>query len=521
MVFQGIFSIVQLAKVKQTATEIEREWLPSIRLLGEIDRNINEIRRIELADLNAKTAEEHESFSKRTKAAVEKNGKQSSDYEKMLSSEEEKKIFEQTKMAIAAYFSVNAKVAVLIREGKDDEAYSINRTESKKTFGAVQEQLSKLTELNSAGATATGKRGDLLYISSRNLIGGILVVALVIGVILTIFISRAISKPLRDLADKAEQIADGNLNITVSVTTTDEVGKLSGAFSTMVANLRDVIGKVRETSAQVSSASIELSSTSEQIATGSEEVAAQASTVATAAEEMSATTSDIARNCHDAADSANKASQAAQAGSTVVEQTVVVMKRIAAKVQETASKVANLGQQSDQIGEIVGTIEDIADQTNLLALNAAIEAARAGEQGRGFAVVADEVRALAERTTKATKEIGDMIKNIQNETKRAVVAMEEGVNEVANGTSEAEKSGQALYDILTLANAVTEQASQIATAAEQQTATTQEISSNIHQITNVVHQSSSSAQQSAGAAHQLAEMAEVLQTLVSRFKLAA
>jgi len=230
---------------------------------------------------------------------------------------------------------------------------------------------------------------------------------------------------------------------------------------------------------------------------------------------------DIARSCHEAADSATRASQSAQAGSAVVEETVLVMNRIATKVQETALKVGTLGKQSDQIGEIVGTIEDIADQTNLLALNAAIEAARAGDQGRGFAVVADEVRALAERTTKATKEIGDMIKNIQNETKNAVIAMEEGVKEVANGTTEAGKSGHALREIQSLVNAVTEQASQIATAAEEQTATTQEISSNIHQITDVVHESATSAQQSAGASHQLAEMADVLQNLVSRFKLSA
>jgi len=521
MVFQGVFSIIQLSRVNHVASEIKDNWLPSIKVVGEIDRNLNEIRRIELANINARTDEEHQSFEKRTTAALEKAGKLNAAYEKLLSSDEEKKIFHQMKSAMDAYIAANLKVSALIKEDKADEAYAVNRSDSKKTFGMVQENLVKAIELNDAGAEVSGKQGDALYATSRGLIMGILVIALAIGIVLALFIARAISRPLHDLAAKAGQIATGDLNVSVVALSTDEVGLLSQSFSTMVDNLRDVIGQVRETSVQVSSAATELSSTSEHIATGSEEVAAQAGTVATAAEEMSATTSDIARNCHDAASSATLASKAAQSGSTVVEETVLVMKRIADKVQETALKVETLGKQSDQIGDIVGTIEDIADQTNLLALNAAIEAARAGEQGRGFAVVADEVRALAERTTKATKEIGDMIKNIQNETKRAVVAMEEGVNEVSSGTAEAEKSGQALHEILTLANAVTEQASQIATAAEEQTATTQEITNNILQITDVVQQSATSAQQSANAAQQLARMADTLQSIVSRFKLTA
>jgi len=147
MVFQGIFSIAQLAKVNRTTSEMKNDWLPSIKLLGEIDRNINEIRRIELANINAKTAEEHESFAKRTKAAVEKAGNLNIAYEKLPSNDNEKKQFDQAKTAITTYFAINAKVASLISEGKGDEAYALNRTESKKTFGAAQEYLTKGIEL--------------------------------------------------------------------------------------------------------------------------------------------------------------------------------------------------------------------------------------------------------------------------------------------------------------------------------------------------------------------------------------
>jgi len=183
-----------------------------------------------------------------------------------------------------------------------------------------------------------------------------------------------------------------------------------------------------------------------------------------------------------------------------------------------ASGIESLGAKSDQIGEIVGTIEDIADQTNLLALNAAIEAARAGEQGRGFAVVADEVRALAERTTHATKEIGAMIKAIQKETQTAVRVMGEGVAEVDRGAGEAARSGEALQGILQQIGEVTQQIHQIATAAEEQTATTSEISTNIHQITDAFVKAAQTAHQTSVEADNLNKLSGSLQDTVRRFK---
>jgi methyl-accepting chemotaxis protein len=195
------------------------------------------------------------------------------------------------------------------------------------------------------------------------------------------------------------------------------------------------------------------------------------------------------------------------------------MARIAERVKQTAQVVDTLGSRSDQIGAIIGTIEDIADQTNLLALNAAIEAARAGEQGRGFAVVADEVRALAERTTRATQEIGTMIKAIQRETKEAVCSMEDGVQQVEQGAQASRKSGEALESILSQIDHVTEQINQIATAAEEQTATTGEISGNVQQVSAVVQDAARGAQETSAAAGQLARQAQQLQNLVAAFKL--
>ena len=259
----------------------------------------------------------------------------------------------------------------------------------------------------------------------------------------------------------------------------------------------------------------------EQLATSTEEIAAKTSTIATASEEMAATSNEIAQDCNMAAESSKQGNDLAIEGSYVVMDSVANMNDIAEKVKVTATTLESLGSRSDQIGEIVGTIEDIADQTNLLALNAAIEAARAGEQGRGFTVVADEVRALAERTTKATKEIAQMIRAIQNETKSIIMSMEERVTQVEQGAQDAAKSGTALDNILNQINAIAMEVNQIATAAEQQTATTMEITNNISQISEVVLMSASCSHDSASTARELLTNAEVLQRQVERFTLAA
>ncbi len=334
-------------------------------------------------------------------------------------------------------------------------------------------------------------------------------------------VARNITVPVMALSADAERIAAGDLTVETNYQANDEIGQLACSFRKMIANLKELIGKISLSSDLVASAAMQLSSSSTQIATGAEEVAAQAGSVATASEEMAATSSEIANNCGAAAEESKSADNTARGGAAIVDGTIATMQQIAVKVQESSASVARLGSKSDQIGEIIGTIEDIADQTNLLALNAAIEAARAGEHGRGFAVVADEVRALAERTTKATKEIDVMIRAIQHETKEAVSAMEERVKEVGNGCSEAARSGETLCEIQERINAVTMQVSQMATAAEQQTVTTGEISSNILQITQVIQMTAREAQESASSAGQLARLAEELQQLTGRFTLAS
>lgn len=337
---------------------------------------------------------------------------------------------------------------------------------------------------------------------------------------LGVYVARNIAVRLTRVTNAMGAIADGDLSTKIRIFANDEIGDLGNSINRMLDSMNGMMHAINSAAVQVASAASQLHATSEQMATGAEEVAAQTGSVATAGEEMAATSTEIASNCNMAAEEASKACSAANEGAGVVKQTISVMNLIAVRVRESAQTVESLGSRSDQIGDIISTIEDIADQTNLLALNAAIEAARAGEQGRGFAVVADEVRALAERTTRATREISEMIKAIQRETRGAVSSMHEGVVQVEQGTAEAERSGSALEGILDKINSLTMQINQIATAAEEQTATTSEISNNIQQITEVIHQTAQGTQESATAATQLTGLAEELQQLVGRFKIA-
>jgi len=518
VVISGV-ALTGFAKINRKVDVITDDKWPTVVLLHAVYDDINVVARALRNAIILSDAAEVKKELDRIAKAREEVDKNLGKLDGTIVSGEGTSLLQAIKDRRAAYAAVQKEIIALIESGGKARAGDLLVTQLRPVQKAYFEAVDKLIAYQATQVNSAGDDVEKTYRLAQRVIVTVLVVSLIVAALIGFVIARSITVPLGRAVQVNRSIADGYLKVAVTVDRRDEIGQLNESAKQMVENLRTVIGHLAATSDQVASAAGQLNANAEQMANASEEVAAQAGTIATAGEEMATTSGDIALNCNRAADGSQQASSAATEGAGVVRNTVEVMGRITDKVQASARTVEALGTRSDQIGQIVGTIEDIADQTNLLALNAAIEAARAGEQGRGFAVVADEVRALAERTTRATREIGEMIKSIQAETKGAVVIMQEGVREVESGAEQASRSGAALQEILAQINDVTQQVSQIATAAEEQTATTSEISNNIHQMSEVVQQTARGAQDSSEAANGLARLAEELKGIVGQFRL--
>jgi methyl-accepting chemotaxis protein len=518
----GFIGIYNVKEITDADTKLYTAMTVPLTEIGQISTALQRMRcnflEMYIAQTPEKITDQRKRISERDSEILDL----SKSYASTLFSDLGKMKHQQFEDNYKKFRDIGEKYETLVLAGKKAEALSLWTGDMDSARKAVQATISEMEKSKIGFAKQTAEENTAHSRSASIMMTGIAILGAIIAILIGLFITRGLLKELGGephyVREIAQSVAAGDISIRVQVAD-NRRGSVLWSMQDMVHNLREMISKTVEISSGIASASNQLQSTSQQIATAAEEVASQAGTVATASEEMAATSNDIAQNCTMAADASHQSAEAANAGAKVVQETITGMSVIAERVRQTATTIEALGARSEQIGDIVGTIEDIADQTNLLALNAAIEAARAGDQGRGFAVVADEVRALAERTTKATREIGEMIKAIQKETKDAVVAMEEGVSEVEKGAISSQKSGQALNEILDRINEVSMQVSQIATAAEEQTATTSEVTTNVHQITDVVLQTANGAEETAAAASQLSGQAMDLQNLVSSFKL--
>jgi methyl-accepting chemotaxis protein len=299
------------------------------------------------------------------------------------------------------------------------------------------------------------------------------------------------------------------------------VGEVAQWFNQFMDMLQGTMSQVKTNALQVASGTEEISSAAGRTAEGAREQSGQIHQVAAAMQQIAATVGEVSNNSSQAAEDARRAAEIARQGGETVNGALLRMDSIARSVGTAARQIRELGNRSGQIGKIVAVIEDIASQTNLLALNAAIEAARAGEHGRGFAVVAGEVRRLAERTTQATKEIGETIKTVQHETGTAVAEMETGTREVELGLSETAKAGATLKEIITAAQHVGDVIAQIAAAANQQTSAMGEININVEHIAVITQEAEAAVQQSAATSAELSRSAHDLKQLIGRFKLAS
>jgi methyl-accepting chemotaxis protein len=427
------------------------------------------------------------------------------------------------KAAFLALLQANQHVTKLVLQARNAESHQAIIEKSNPAFevllGAINKYQNQVAKKLGDDAAAISVRSARLERTIYALVIAGILLLVVWGLALVRSLSRALKSMISMVKDLAE--GEGDLTKRLEILTHDELGDLAQGFNTFLDKIHEIISQVAGTAEQVASASEELSASATLQAQGADTQTDQATQVATAMQQMSSTVQQVSENCARAAEASRRAAETAREGGVVVEQALTQMRSIAESVGGTTKKMGELGRSSDQIGRIAGVIDDIADQTNLLALNAAIEAARAGEQGRGFAVVADEVRKLAERTTTATKEIAGMIQTIQEGTRGAVKAMEAGSQQVEEGVTSTARAGESLQQIISMSEEVGSMITHIATAATEQSGATIDINRSMDQIAQLVRGSAEAAQQSAKACQDLSELALDLQNMVRSFKLEA
>ncbi|CRN05356.1 methyl-accepting chemotaxis protein [Pseudomonas fulva] len=362
------------------------------------------------------------------------------------------------------------------------------------------------------------ERRDVESSQARTLQTIATLLALLVGIVAAVLITRQITRPLQDTLAAVEKIASGDLTQQLHVTRRDELGVLQQGIARMGTTLRELIGGIRDSVTQIASAAEELSAVTEQTSAGANSQKVETDQVATAMHEMAATVQEVARNAEQASQAATGADGEARAGDRVVGEAISQIERLAQDMHRSTEAMTALQQESQKIGSVMDVIKSVAEQTNLLALNAAIEAARAGEAGRGFAVVADEVRGLAQRTQKSTEEIEELIASLQHGTQQVANAMQGSRALTDSSVDLARKAGESLENITGTVSSIQSMNQQIAAAAEQQSAVAEEISRSILNVRDVSEQTASASDETAASSVELARLGGELQMLVSRFR---
>ncbi|MBO9598910.1 MAG: methyl-accepting chemotaxis protein [Cohnella sp.] len=505
MAFIGIYGLSNLSKVNSGLDDMYENQLIAVKSLQEVQVGFNEMRVIMRKLYMASDAQEVADTKEGYQNEIASIGKAMDDFKATELSDESRNKMESYDRLWNQYLETFDKTASLKDAGNLEEMERYIDGDYQKATDQLKEVLVSLVEINMAEADASRDQAAHIYSSSRNITIGILVAAIAVSIAFGYWISRMISKPLNRVVRLVSKVAEGDLRETVNLDTKDEIGSLGNAIDAMVLNLRRIVGSILTGAQSLAAASEQISASSEEIASGNASQANSAQTISELFKELSAAVHSVAQNTERASELSDKAIEVAREGGDVIQSSMQSMNAV-------SDKMAMLEDDSQKIGDIIEVIEDIADQTNLLALNAAIEAARAGEQGRGFAVVADEVRKLAERSSEATKQITGIIKGMQENTKQSVTAVHESADL-------SRKTGESFRLIAGMVNDAGHKVSEIASASEEQAAQTSTVQEAVESISAATEEAAAASQETAATAQSLSVLAQDLQRAVSIFNI--
>ncbi|KAB0565463.1 methyl-accepting chemotaxis protein [Pseudomonas palleroniana] len=519
LVIVGMFGLGQMAKLRQSAQVIEASWMPSIENIHDSAALVASIR---LEALRLATTDESR-IRDNSKALITRQRAELQtllDHHKaLLSDDEERGMLQQLEDNVNTYLTLVAQIVALVDKDQQQDAIDLLNSRLAPQGLILGKSLEDMITFNQNGVETAVNASAQTYFSAQWIVGLIILCALIATLLLAWLLTRSITAPLAQALTVARSIAGGNLSQPISVSGKDEPAQLLAALATMQAQLQGTIRGISESAQQLASAAEEMSSVMEQSTRGLQAQNDEIEQAATAVTEMSTAVDEVAGNAVSSAEASKASDEDSKHGHYQISETISSIQNLVDEVLGASTKAEGLAVQAQDISKVLEVIRGIAAQTNLLALNAAIEAARAGEAGRGFAVVADEVRSLAQRTQDSTEEIEQMINGIQQGTQNTVDALNSSAEHAGQTLQRANSAGSALEKITAAISQISQRNLVIASAAEQQALVARDVDRSLVNIRDLSTQTAAGATQTSAASHELSRLAVDLNGLVTRFVL--
>jgi methyl-accepting chemotaxis protein len=517
VILLGLFAMYQLKNVRAQAEDLSDKGIPSLSALNTINEAMLRLRITAYRLLVDREEDKVRATVVRIEELKGQLENAMASYEKLVDDDVERAQFQSFKRLVGEYEAVNRDLLQLSNANKPVEMLALLGGNYKKASDELGLQMKALTKINQDGAVDSAQQAEQAYAQAITGVVAFIVVAALLTGLMALLFTRSITLPLTRAVRVAQVIAKGDLTESFEVTGADEPAQLLNALKIMQQNLKTTILNITDSSNQLASAAEELNAVTEDSTRGLHQQSHEIDQAATAVNEMTAAVDEVARNAVATFEASKESTQTATHGQQQVSRTVDSIRLLSDDVTRTSEEVKTLGDGVTNISKVLDVIRAIAEQTNLLALNAAIEAARAGEAGRGFAVVADEVRALAHRTQTSTREIEQMVGTIQKGSTGAMNAMEASTQRARQTLEIAQDAGGALERITDAINQISERNLVIASASEEQAQVAREVDRNLVNIRELAVQTSAGAHQTSAASQELSKLATSLNTLVARF----